>query len=463
MVIISAMAISIATSVSMAGGDPATEEVKPMPKGDTVLATVGETEITIQDLTDTMDRFEVPIDTRDFQSEQFLKAIIERQLNRTFIAEQKIKITEKQIQQMLIERAGKQATIAWYMKQYKLTKREVFDEAKNSLLEKQATSKEKIETYIKTNPGYFKRDSISGWLLLLECPFTMPSEQQKAAMEKMQQMVREIEAARLTIEEVQEKYQMLQVSKIDGLTFNMNPLITPSAFDTAVGNFGCIVRVGGGFAVIKVTGRFSAEEGVARKILQASGTEPTPELIKKVLAKYPEYVDGTEVTASHILALARSNDTKEQHAKAKELILKVQAELKAGTITFAEAAKKYSQGPSASDNGNLGAFTFDKMVVPFAKAAFKLKIGEVSKIVETQFGYHLIKVTKRQSPADLAEKVAKRRAEELTLAAQEALIGELRLKLFSLPLTTCPITTPYDKAPIEEPEEEKEETEVSPT
>jgi len=461
MVMISALAISFSPSVSMAGGPAATEteQAPPKPKDDTVLATAGETTITVQDLIDTMDRFKVPINDRDYRSEQILNALIERQINRTFLAEYKIKITEKQVQEMLIERIGKHATIDWYMKEHTLTKMEVFDDARNSMLEKQVASKEKITTYIKTNPGYFKRDCISGWLLLLECPFTMPSSQQKAALENMQQIIREIQAAKLTLDAVQEKYPMLQVREIDGLTFNMNPMITPSAFDTAVGNFASIVRVGEGFAVIKVTGRFSLAESIARKILQVSGTEPTPELIKKVLAKYPEYVDGTEVTASHILALAKSKDPKANRAKAKELILKVQAELKAGKITFAEAAKKYSQGPSAVKGGDLGAFTFEKMVVPFAKAAFKLKVGEVSKIVETQFGYHLIQVTKKQSPADLADKVAKRREEDRNLAAQDALIGELRLKLFSLPLSTCPVTTPYDDTAKEE---DDEETELSP-
>ena len=59
---------------------------------------------------------------------------------------------------------------------------------------------------------------------------------------------------------------------------------------------------------------------------------------------------------------------------------------------FAELAKEYSEGPSGPKGGDLGYFTFERMVKPFSEAAFSMKKGEISKPVLTRFGYHIIKV-----------------------------------------------------------------------
>lgn len=62
-------------------------------------------------------------------------------------------------------------------------------------------------------------------------------------------------------------------------------------------------------------------------------------------------------------------------------------------LDFADAAKEYSQGPSASKGGDLGFFTKERMVEAFSNKAFKMNIGDISKPVLTRFGWHLIKVT----------------------------------------------------------------------
>jgi foldase protein PrsA len=88
----------------------------------------------------------------------------------------------------------------------------------------------------------------------------------------------------------------------------------------------------------------------------------------------------TSVKASHILL-----DTKEEAEK-------MLARVKAGE-DFAELAKQYSKDPSAKENsGDLDYFRHGDMVEPFEKAAFALKPGEISEIVQTDFGFHIIKV-----------------------------------------------------------------------
>ena len=63
---------------------------------------------------------------------------------------------------------------------------------------------------------------------------------------------------------------------------------------------------------------------------------------------------------------------------------------------FAELAKEYSDGPSAANGGNLGFFGKGMMVKPFEEAAFVLMPGEISEVIETQFGYHIIKVLEKK-------------------------------------------------------------------
>jgi peptidyl-prolyl cis-trans isomerase D len=100
-----------------------------------------------------------------------------------------------------------------------------------------------------------------------------------------------------------------------------------------------------------------------------------------------------ERRASHILVAAAASATPEQKAKAKEKAEALLAEAKKSPKAFAELARKNSEDPgSAAEGGSLGFFARGRMAKPFEDAVFGAKPGDVVGPVETQFGYHVIRL-----------------------------------------------------------------------
>ena len=102
-----------------------------------------------------------------------------------------------------------------------------------------------------------------------------------------------------------------------------------------------------------------------------------------------------EVHARHILIRVQSPDSKEEARKQAQTLL----DRVHGGEDFASLAKQYSHDGSKDEGGDLGFFGRGQMVPEFEKAAFSLKPGEVSDLVETQFGFHIIKVEDRREPS----------------------------------------------------------------
>ncbi|HUU19545.1 MAG TPA: peptidylprolyl isomerase [Sedimentisphaerales bacterium] len=123
----------------------------------------------------------------------------------------------------------------------------------------------------------------------------------------------------------------------------------------------------------------------------------TEEDAKKFYDENPTQFEVKEqLRASHILITPDTTDSEADPNQAKaEAKVKIQGLLEQikGGADFAELAKANSDCPSAAQGGDLDFFDRGKMVPPFEKAAFALEVGEVSDIVETRFGYHIIKVT----------------------------------------------------------------------
>lgn len=104
------------------------------------------------------------------------------------------------------------------------------------------------------------------------------------------------------------------------------------------------------------------------------------------------------VRASHILVGADEKASPEERKKAKEKADALLKRVKAGE-DFASIAKAESSCPSANQGGDLGPIGRGQTVPAFENAAFGLKPGEMSGVVETEFGYHIIKVVEKQEPS----------------------------------------------------------------
>ena len=119
-----------------------------------------------------------------------------------------------------------------------------------------------------------------------------------------------------------------------------------------------------------------------------------------------------EVKAGHILIQVAPDANEEEKLAARKKIEDIQKKIEAGD-DFADLARQYSEGPSNVNGGDLGYFDRKKMVKPFSDAAFDLKPGQVSNIVETRFGFHLIKVYDKRAKSTYVFEDIKDRLGEL--------------------------------------------------
>jgi peptidyl-prolyl cis-trans isomerase C len=123
--------------------------------------------------------------------------------------------------------------------------------------------------------------------------------------------------------------------------------------------------------------------------------EATDEDAAKHYAENPQqFMQPERVEAAHILVSFEEEETDETRAAKKAKIEALKKQLDEGA-DFAELAKAESKCPSAERGGELGAFGREQMVPEFSEAAFALEPGQISDVVETQFGYHLIKVAEK--------------------------------------------------------------------
>jgi len=105
-----------------------------------------------------------------------------------------------------------------------------------------------------------------------------------------------------------------------------------------------------------------------------------------------------ELNVSHILLLVPEDANSTDTLKAYKKLLSIRKEIEIGKISFNDAAKKYSEDPSAKKNkGNLNWMSVFYMVYPFETGAYNTSVGDVSFPIRSSFGYHLIKVNEKRA------------------------------------------------------------------
>lgn len=154
------------------------------------------------------------------------------------------------------------------------------------------------------------------------------------------------------------------------------------------------------------TGLFKQPEEAAVEYVQldlaavAAGISVSEDDLRTYYKENAQRLAGPEERrASHILINAPKGapaaEREKAKAKAEELLARVRKDPK----SFADVAKKESQDPgSAPNGGDLGYFGHGAMVKPFEEAVFKMKDGEISDVIESDFGYHIIELTGIKAP-----------------------------------------------------------------
>jgi len=134
-----------------------------------------------------------------------------------------------------------------------------------------------------------------------------------------------------------------------------------------------------------------------------------------------ELVSEESVSASHILV-----DT-------EDTALEILKKIRAGEISFADAAKEYSSCPSKENGGSLGEFGRGQMVPEFDTKVFEMKPGEITDVpVKTQFGYHIIKLDSKNEAheipfAEIKDRLKDALVSEKQKAAYESKINQLKI------------------------------------
>ena len=147
----------------------------------------------------------------------------------------------------------------------------------------------------------------------------------------------------------------------------------------------------------------------------------TEDEIKKFYDENPgQFEAGTVYNASHILV--------ESEERAKE----IRAKIESGETTFEDAAKAYSSCPSRAQGGELGDFGHGQMVPEFEAACAAMEVGALSEPVQTQFGWHLIRLNKREeggtvSFADAKDEIREALLTQKQQAAYQSRINQLKL------------------------------------
>ncbi len=143
-------------------------------------------------------------------------------------------------------------------------------------------------------------------------------------------------------------------------------------------------------------------------------------------ANEAQFLTPETVNASHVLVATED--------EASTLLAKI----KAGEMTFEEAAEKFSTCPSGKNGGSLGDFGRGQMVPEFDSAVFSMQVGEITDTpVKTQFGYHLIKLNSKNEPSRMP-------FEQIKAQLKDMLLGQKQRKAYESKINQLKIMYPVD-------------------
>lgn len=182
----------------------------------------------------------------------------------------------------------------------------------------------------------------------------------------------------------------------------------------------------------KMVADIKANEQI-RKLFEAETAAATAPSDADVETFYNEntkhFVSEESVEARHVLIACAEDADEDARAAAKAEAESVRKSLADGA-DFAETAAAKSTCPSKDNGGSLGSFGRGRMVPAFETAAFSQEIGEISEVVETPFGYHVIEVTAKESAGTQAlEEVSESISQHLSTRAKEELFGAFLTQL----------------------------------
>jgi parvulin-like peptidyl-prolyl isomerase len=206
-------------------------------------------------------------------------------------------------------------------------------------------------------------------------------------------------------------------------------------------------------AMMLTEAEFRAEVAAQMKWEEFVKKQGTDAALKQLFDSSPDVFDGSMVRARHVLMTPGTDEAKQKEAAQKlrgikqvveqeaakavaalpptaDALAKEQAKAKKTEELFSAYAKEYSVCPSKKDGGDLNFFPrAGAMVEPFAKAAFALKPFEMSDVVATEFGYHLILVTQRRAGAPKKFEEVKEDVRMLyAMRLREAVIAQMKPK-----------------------------------
>jgi len=175
------------------------------------------------------------------------------------------------------------------------------------------------------------------------------------------------------------------------------------------------------------------------KYLQANASD---QQLRDYFRENEAIFTGTLVKASHILIRVEPYAPQEEKEAARRKLLDLKQKIEAGELSFAEAADRDSEDPGnqeTPDGGNLGYFSRrGQYIEAFSKAAFDLKVGEISDPVETDYGYHLIQVTDRRPGEEITyetirEQVLNAFGQELRQSILEQARDQVEIEIEPMP------------------------------